>query len=366
MGTEIQLSALMKNIEEKLQKAKAKLMLEHPYFGSIASALEFIPSDDIESFESNGTKFTYNDDFLKQCSVEETEFALANAAMHYALEHQNRAGRREGWLWQLATDYAINVMLIKNNLYPPDHINYQPRFEGMYAEEIYAILESEIDEKEYVEEKQKSEKIKHTESEDAEFLEQLLQKAIAQDELPKDLDRFFPQIKESKIDWRSALYQYVHRHAKEDYRFFPPNKRYIHQGFALPSLQSELLKIVVAIDTSGSIAEDLLAQFFAEFEAIMQSFSNYEIDLITCDSKIQYHQTFYPGDLLLYQTKGGGGTDFRPVFEFIAQQIDHPALLLYFTDAQGRFPEFEPTFDTLWIVPQEEEVPFGEVLIIEK
>jgi len=158
----------------------------------------------------------------------------------------------------------------------------------------------------------------------------------------------------------------VHRHAKEDYRFFPPNKRYIHQGFALPSLQSELLKIVVAIDTSGSIDEVLLAQFFAEFEAIMQSFSNYEIDLIACDSKIQYHQKFYPGDILEYKTKGGGGTDFRPVFHFIEEHIDNPTLLLYFTDAQGRFPEFEPGFDTLWVLPDEEEVPFGEKLIIKK
>lgn len=354
----------MTTLETKLQKARTKLMLEHPYFGSVASALELQPDDDIEAFESDGTRLRYNDTFLEECSVDEIEFALANAAMHYALSHQDRSGKREGWLWQLATDYAVNSMLMKNDLHPPDRINYQSRFDGMYAEEIYAILESEIDEKEYVEEEQKSEKIVHDEEEDAEFLEQLLQKAIAQDELPKDLDRFFPQIRESRVDWRSALYQYVQRHAKEDYRFFPPNKRYIHQGFALPSLQSELLKVIVAIDTSGSIDEDLLAQFFAEFEAIMQSFSNYEIDLIACDSKIQYHQTFYPGDPLLYQTKGGGGTDFRPVFHLILEQIDNPTLLLYFTDAEGRFPEIEPDFDTLWVLPHEEEVPFGEKLIM--
>jgi predicted metal-dependent peptidase len=351
--------------ETKLTRAKAKLMLEHPYFGSIASALDFKPDEDIEAFRSDGTQFAYNDDFLEACSVEEVEFALANAAMHYALAHQSRSGKREGWLWQLATDYAINSMLMKNNLHPPDRINYQSRFDGMYAEEIYAVLESEIDDKEYVEEEQKSEKIVQDEEGDVEFLEQLLQKAIAQDELPKDLDRFFPQIAESRIDWRDALHQYVQRHAKEDYRFFPPNKRYIHQGFALPSLQSELLKIVVAIDTSGSIDERRLAQFFAEFEAIMQRFNSFEIDLVACDSKIQYHQKFYPGDILEYRTKGGGGTDFRPVFHFMAEQIDNPTLLLYFTDAQGRFPEFEPGFDTLWVLPDAAEVPFGEKLIIE-
>jgi len=355
----------MKRVEEKLHKARVKLMLEHPYFGSIASALQMQPDDDIEAFESDGTQFRYNDDFLENCSVDEVEFALANAAMHYALAHQSRSGGREGWLWQLATDYAINAMLIKNNLHPPDRIHYQSRFDGMYAEEIYALLESEIDEKEYVEEAQKSEKIVHDEREDAELLEQLLQKAIAQDELPKDLERFFPQIARSKIDWRSALHQYLHRHAKADYRFSPPNKRFIHQGFALPSLQSELLRIVVAIDTSGSIDETLLGAFIAEFEAIMQSFPSYEIDLLTCDSKIHSHRRFYPGDPLLYEIRGGGGTDFRPVFHFIESRIDHPTLLLYFTDAEGRFPEIAPAFDTLWVLPHDAEVPFGEKLILD-
>ncbi len=353
----------MNNLSDKFQKAKTKLMLEHPYFGSIASALKFVKDDNIESFQSDGTKFSYNDDFINSCSIEEIEFSLANAAMHYALAHQNRKHTRQNWLWQLATDYAINTMLIKNNLFPPERINYQSRFENMYAEEIYAILENEIDDKDYTQEEQKSEKIKHIEDEEAQFLEQLLQKAITQDELPKDLDRFFPTINQSHIDWRNRLYQYIHRHAKEDYRFFPPNKRYIHQGFALPSLSSELLQIIVAIDTSGSVDENLLGKFFAEFQAIMQSFSNYEIDLIACDSKIQYHQKFYPGDTLLYQTKGGGGTDFRPVFRYIDEHINNPTILIYFTDGKGFFPEIEPTFDILWVLAKDEvAIPFGESL----
>jgi len=354
----------MNTIAKKLEKAKSKLMLEHPYFGSIASALKFEQNDDIESFESNGILFKYNSDFLNECGIEEIEFMLANAGMHYALCHQNREQKRESRLWQLATDYAINSMLLKNNLYPPERINYQSRFDGMYAEEIYAVLESEIDEKDYIEQDRKSEKIVDQESVDIEFLEQLLQKTINSNELPKDLERFFPKIYESQIDWRDELHKYLDHFRKDDYRFFPPNKRYIHQGIALPSLGSELLKIIVAIDTSGSIDKELLGKFFAEFEAIMHSFSNYEIELIACDSKIQYHQTFYPGDNLVHKTKGGGATDFRPVFEYIERNIDNPSLLIYFTDAQGIFPKQKPFFDTLWVIPKKEKVHFGERLII--
>ncbi len=148
----------MNKVEEKITKAKSKLMLEHPYFGSIASTLHFTQNDDIESFESNGNTFTYNDTFLDECSIEEVEFSLANAAMHYALSHQSRVNDRQEWLWQLSTDHAINAMLVKNNLFAPDRINYQSRFDGMYAEEIYAILESELSDKDYVQEEQQSQK----------------------------------------------------------------------------------------------------------------------------------------------------------------------------------------------------------------
>ncbi len=356
-------------MKEKLEKAKAKLMLEHPYFGSIASALEIKTNDNIESFSSDGNRFEYNDEYLADLNVQEIEFALANSAMHYALSHKNRINQRNDWLWQLATDYSINSMLVKNDMFPPERINLQSRFDDMYAEEIYAILEDEIDEKEYTEQEEKFQQSKKEqvspddkESIDEEFLNQINQKIKEQGELPKDFKRHFPELFMDTIDWRAELHRYLNVHAKEDYQFFPPNKKYIHQGFALPSLKSELLKIVVAIDTSGSIDTDLLATFFSHFQSIMESFRSYEIDLIECDAKIQEHRVFYPGDMIEYKAIGGGGTDFRPLFEYVDREIPDAKIVIYFTDGFGTFPQFRPIHDTLWVMPEEIEVPFGEVL----
>ena len=47
---------------------------------------------------------------------------------------------------------------------------------------------------------------------------------------------------------------------------------------------------------------------------------------------------------------GGSGTDFRPVFEWVASQDRQPGVLIYFTDAAGPFPETEPACDVLWLV----------------
>ncbi|MCH9813502.1 MAG: hypothetical protein K0U47_06105 [Epsilonproteobacteria bacterium] len=357
----------MNTLEEKLNKAKAKLMLEHPYFGSISSMLKLKVNENIESFESDGNHFSYNDDYLFALHIEEIEFTLANASMHYALSHQNRMHQREGWLWQLATDYAINAMLIQNNMFPPARINHDPRFEGMYAEEIYAILKHEIDEKEFTEQEEKfrnKEQVKADDNEpiDEALLEQIHQKIKEQGELPKALKRLFPELYIDSIDWRAELHRYLNVHAKEDYQFFPPNKKYIHQGFALPSLKSELLKIVVAIDTSGSIDIDLLATFFAHFQSIMESFKSYEIDLIECDAKIQAHRTFYPGDMIAYNAIGGGGTDFRPLFAYVDTKLQDAQIIIYFTDGFGSFPKTPPTCDVLWVMPEKITVPFGEVL----
>ena len=57
---------------------------------------------------------------------------------------------------------------------------------------------------------------------------------------------------------------------------------------------------------------------------------------------------------------GGGGTDFRPVFEWVDRQGIQPELLLYFTDAEGEFPKEPPPFPVVWLIKGRELVPWGE------
>ena len=412
--------------QEKIEKAKARLMLEHPYFGTIASALKLEKSDNIEAFLSDGNSLQFNDAYFDAVGVEEVEFALANGAMHSVLKHEKRAGDRYEWLWQLATDYTINSMLVNNGLALPDRANFQERFEGVYAEEVYEILRSEITDealsgdeslkeqacdeqgktnKDHLSEEEKGmeEEMDHsgqptsssTQNKQSEFsdtpikdqdrgegesemspeeekqmaeafFEQLFKKMNRQGTLPKDLKFLVPRYFGHQIDWRETLYRYIASYAKSSFTFMPPNMKYLYRGIYLPSLSSDLLRIVVAIDSSGSVDEGLLGLFLGEVESITQQYPNYEIDLITADAKIQSHEVFLPGESLLYEIKGGGGTDFRPVFEYIDRYIDYPTLLIYFTDGLGTFPTQEPSYDLLWVMPESQDVPFGEVMLIER
>ncbi len=366
-------------IEKKLEIAKSKLMIEHPYFGTLASALKFEKNDNIEAFMCEGDKYQYNDEYLETLNSDELSFTLANAAMHQALYHDTRQSRRMGWMWYLATDYAINAILVENGLTLPDKINYDNRFEGQYAEEIYETLRNEImddemrDEEEGEEdsssdnEEQQSEKVTSDESKDAEeayerFLEQVNQKLDKQGDLPKGLERVLNVKHTSTISWRDELYRYVNTHAKSDYRFFPPNMKYLYMGFALPAVYGEELHIAVAIDTSASVDKELLEKFLGELAEIMQIFPSYKIELIECDAKIQHVSTLYPTEPLVSMVKGGGGTDFRPVFEYIDEALRDVKFLIYFTDGMGKFPSYLPHIDTLWVMPKSVEVPFGELL----
>jgi len=396
--------------KEKIEKAKAKLMLEHPYIGSVATVLKLDDNKEALTFSSDGISLKYNDEYFEKAPLDEIEFALANGAMHALLKHKERINDRVDRIWQAATDLAVNSMLVKNDFVLPPYVYYDERFEGMYAEEIYDVLKEEMIYNQTLDEAEaptpddaKSEEGKEASSSDREsdsdsgeescnvtppreqvsieeismeelealqeefqeHFEQMFQKFKRQGELPKGLEMLVPEYFSHKIHWREMLYRYIAEFAKSTYSFIPPNMKYLYRGIYLPSLSSDLLRIVIAVDTSGSVDEEMLSTFLGEVESIMQSYGNYEIDLITADAKVQSHRTYLPGERLDYHVSGGGRTDFRPTFAYIDTEINYPTLLLYFTDGMGTFPESEPSFDVMWVMPEDKEVPFGEVLVLD-
>ena len=389
-------------LKQKVSEAKAKLLVDYPYFGTLASRLELTPNDNIQAYLSDGVRFEYNDEYLLGLSQEEMAFALSNGAMHAALAYENRQKNRMSWLWQLATDHAINNMLVSNGLEAPLEVMVDVRFDGMYAEEIYAVLKDEIQNEEFdddesnetgfnEENKKKQEQLRDAEGDHdpdkkreqmqveneerktqiaaeemfEQFANDALEKMQERGDLPQDIDRFFTITDHSKVDWRQELYRAIDRHYYDNYRMMPPSKKLLYTGIYLPSLYSDTLRLAIAIDSSGSVDEALLSTFMSEVEAILIHFPSYIIDLIVCDAKIQSYRQFVSGEALDVTLKGGGGTDFRPVFDYIEEHLQQPSLLLYFSDTQGTFPKVEPMYEVMWVSGEKAEMPFGEVLVVE-
>jgi predicted metal-dependent peptidase len=378
-----------------LLKAKSQLTLKHPYFGMLASRLKHESNESIRGYASNGVKFIYNPEFISKRSIDEVMFILTNCVMHHILAHQQRQLNRRGSLWQLATDFAINNMLHENGLNIPPGANFNEEYEGMYAEEIYTLLKEEyfgaIDDAFENDHKPNENLVPNsqpdgqedeasgifsnlenieddldsqTESEwqyAASITQEIAQRKSA---MPSGFDRLAKKMKTNNIDWRFVLYNAINRHMRNNYAFMPPNKKHIHRGFILPSLTSDTLSLCVAIDTSGSINEELLGIFIEEFKNIMQNFPAVQIELIIADAKVHGHYTFQGGEKMDFPLKGGGGTDYRPVFEYIEANLPMNTMLLYFTDGDGWFPKIPPSYEVLWALSRNAKVPFGRGLVL--
>lgn len=351
-------------------RVKTKLLVEHPYFGTLANALKIVVNDNIESFTGKGRVFEYREDFFQTLNDNQIAFSLANVSMHGILSHPARIGNRSPWLWYTACDHAINNMLIDNGFEPPSKITYDPRFRDKYAEEIYEMLLDTITRDELNDKDSDSRRSDETlddklEAAQNEILSRsALEKGESMNALPEGLERLVPLKREGTIDWRSELRDSIGGYYISDYTLIPPSKKLLYEGIYLPGATSRHLELAIAIDSSGSVDEALLSQFIAEIESITELFGSFTIELMVCDEKIRSRQSFTNGESLSYALTGGGGTDFTPVFEMIESWMNPPKILLYFTDLEGKFPMQEPHYETLWITPKEGKVPFGRVVLM--
>lgn len=175
------------------------------------------------------------------------------------------------------------------------------------------------------------------------------------------LKKFSVIREETQIDMDSFDYSY-YIYGLEHYGNIP---------FIEPLEWRETKKIhdfIIAIDTSMSCSGNLIQAFLEETYQILtegnEYFSKVNIHILQCDDQIredtlitdvtQMHQ--YAEE---FEVKGYGGTDFRPVFEYVEKLKQEKKLndlkgLLYFTDGRGTFPEKAPNYQTVFVFMQEE------------
>jgi predicted metal-dependent peptidase len=150
--------------------------------------------------------------------------------------------------------------------------------------------------------------------------------------------------------------------ARDDYSYTRPSTRRGDPAI-YPSLRSSQVDIVIALDTSGSISPEEMQAFITEIDAIKGQMRA-RIILHACDVALSENGpwTFEPWEefTLPDDIQGGGGTDFRPVFKW-ADVLDRmPELMIYFTDAEGKFPETAPYYPVIWLVKGKHPIPWGQ------
>ncbi len=402
------------DIETKLAAARTRLIIDKPFLGALVLRLPLVMANPewCKTTATDARKFYYNPEFIEQLTLAETQFILAHEALHCALSHFARREHRIKHRWDLACDFAINPLLVNDGLQPPPGTLYEKSYDGMTAEEIYPFMEDNENDQtldmhvydrpeeqqtkpndrtppppppsDRQDEKNSGEQpqpqpaentggspqpppLSHDERENLSVqwqqrLAGAAQQAQQAGKLSGDMARLVDFLLQPKLPWRMLLARYMSVLARDDYSYTRPSSRRGDPA-VFPSLRSSQIEVVVVIDTSGSIAETEMKEFVTEIDAIKGQLRA-RIILHACDAALaadgpwQYEpweEFSLPRDF-----KGGGGTDFRPVFTWADQLDRSPDLLMYFTDAQGSFPTSTPFFPVLWLVKGKTPVPWGQ------
>ena len=427
------------SIETKLAAARTRLILDKPFLGSLVMHLPLKPADPkwCKTTATDARHFYYNPGFISRLTLEQTQFVLAHEAMHCALSHFARRQHRQRHRWDVACDYAVNMILDDERMQGPEDALMNAAYRGLTAEEIYPVLhedtpeqtldqhlfdqdtppsnegepeeqdagqgsetqgetgESESEQDEGGEgqsgegsEKQDGQGSQAQPEESAEGgegqtetqeqpprppmdpeklaeqwksrLAAAAQAARQAGKLSQSLMRFVDNLLAPQLPWRALLARYMMNAARDDYSFQRTSRR---EGEALmPRLYSQSVNVVVALDTSGSVTNDELQEFLTEIDALKGQVRA-EITLHACDDKMDeagpWRFAMWEPLTLPPEVSGGGGTDFRPVFDWVNRDRLNPDLLVYFTDAEGEFPKQEPQYPVVWLVKGKAPVPFG-------
>lgn len=399
-------------IETKLAAARTKLILDKPFLGALVLRLpmEAAAGEWCATTATDARKFYYNPDYIGALSLAEAQFVLAHEALHCALSHFARRLHRKAHRWDLACDFAINPLLVDDGLTPPPGSLLLDQFKGMTAEEIYPLLDEfedqeTLDHHAYDKENQEKSGAGKNERDlsdppQAETAETggeaprtemdegaggatapppltpdeqetlsiqwqqrmagAAQQAMQAGKMGGTMARMIDHLLQPQLPWRMLLAQQLSTNARDDYSYMRPSRR--EGDFILPSLRSHQIDLVVALDTSGSIGAEDLGQFISEIDAIKGQMRA-RVTLLACDAALAEDGpwVFEPWEeFKLPRTfTGGGGTRFAPVFDWVEQQGMRPEALVYFTDAEGRFPEIPPDYHVIWLIKGKASVPWG-------
>ena len=203
-------------------------------------------------------------------------------------------------------------------------------------------------------------------------------------DLAGDLSEVYREAEESGVSYRDFLRRFMDISERVEIDPDSIDRILYHVGLSLtgnvPLVEPEevredagVLNLAVALDTSGSCHGEVMKQFLGELLAILRDSGGprVEITLIQCDAEIQHVDVLTREDdadriLVGFQTYGCGGTDFRPVFDYVTRSREDMEEgrpfrgLLYLSDGWGDFPDDKPDYPVAFLFPREEdEWPWG-------
>lgn len=373
--------------ETAMLKARAQLLMDHPFFGTLALRLKLLSKpDECSTAATDGKRLIYNPDYIMKQSAMELRGLTAHEVMHCTGNHHTRRGDRDPKLWNMACDYAINPLVVKSGLVLPEGALLDDKYDDKWsAEAIYTDLKQRQDDGESLQECKwgivldadngslTKESNAQQEADWQIAVTQAAEQAKSRGKLPGHLSQFIEDIVSPKVNWLTVLWPFFTNLTTNDYSWARPNRAYLSEDEYVPSLRSEGCgKVGLIFDTSGSTSRDQ-QQFVGELNSIIKDVRPESVVVVHADYEVQ--QTFeLDQDSTLGEEhldlKGQGGTQFLPAFEWMDENHQDVDAIVYLTDLETDAQDFAEServvqCPVLWVSTNHSlHAPFGETVYL--
>jgi predicted metal-dependent peptidase len=376
---------------DELADASFRLLAREPFFGHVFTGMIREPSESLPSMglalaNSQTVRLLVNPSWWQKPSLTEAQRlgAIKHQLLHMVLKHcirEHEFLHRD--LFWVAADLVVNQYIAAESLLPEAItlrlFPWMPLGEevGFYYRALLELLTKTPCESESQETSQSRETLRRLLKEEHSHLEehgrwqdfteqpqaargvaeQFIDEAVVRsskrirgqqfDDLPESLQIYLKKLLQSlepQFDWRRVLRLFAESSRRTWLKntLRRPSKRYgTTPGIQIRNKQ----RLMVAIDTSGSIVEEELRLFFSELYHIWRRGA--EIMVVECDCVI--HKTWRYCGVPPEKINGGGGTSFDPPLKW-ANEVYHPDAVLYFTDGYAPAPSFPSRQALLWVI----------------
>jgi predicted metal-dependent peptidase len=132
--------ALETEAHARMLRARAALVLDHPFFGSLALRLHLKADPACDGLWTDGVTLGFNPQRVAAMSDAMVTGMQAHEVLHVVCGHHVRRDGRDEGLWNRACDYAVNGILLDAGFTLPAGFLDAPEHRGRTAEDIYAVL----------------------------------------------------------------------------------------------------------------------------------------------------------------------------------------------------------------------------------
>ncbi|ACO46117.1 VWA-like domain-containing protein [Deinococcus deserti] len=369
------------DFQRLISGSRLRLRGRSAFFATLLLHAEFVPSNEVAAAGTDGERVYVNPEVAASLAPEVLDSLLLHEVLHAALSHIERRGPREKKRWNRAADLIVNGMVSAAGLPTPPQFQRDEHLEKLSVEEVYTSMEGEAQDEGEGEADGDDlldgppgdvpPRNGRPGSSPAKQWQQAMAQARSVEAMsgehghdPLGMHRELMRLAPARLDWRAQLWRFLAR-TPVDFGGF--DRRFVGRGLYLEALDDETLTALVAVDTSGSVDDEAVRALVAEVQGVLGAYPHVKATLYYADTQAYGPYELRAGDPVP-DPEGGGGTDFRPIFELL--DAHEPDVLIYLTDGYGDFPEQAPRVPTLWVVPpgglEDEGFPFGDVLRLEE